>query len=72
MLELKCDRDQVDGLKRLSLLTQLMRQLVAEHSHRGGQTRSPGQGEGRAHGQAVRKVVDAVADGDHEGQQALL
>lgn len=72
MLELKCDRDQVDGLKRLSLLTQLMRQLVAEHSHRGGQTRSPGQGEGRAHGQAVCEVVDAVADGDHEGQQVLL
>lgn len=49
-----------------------MRQLVAEHGQRRGQTGSPGQGEGGAHGQAVGKVVDAVADGDHIGQQALL
>lgn len=53
-------------------LTQLMRQLVAEHSHRRGQTGPPRQGESRAHGQAVRKVVDAVADGYHVGQQALF
>lgn len=49
-----------------------MRQLVAEHSHRRGQTGLPRQGESRANGQAVRKVVDAVADGYHVGQQALF
>ncbi len=49
-----------------------MRQLMAEHSQRRGQTGPPRDGERRADRQTVRKVMDAVSNGDHIGKQTLL
>ncbi len=49
-----------------------MRQLVTEHSQRRGQTGPPRDGERRADRQTVRKVMDAVSNGDHIGKQTLL
>lgn len=53
------------------VFTQFVRQLVAEHGDRRGQARLPGQSEGRAQRQTVRKVVDRIADSYHVGQNAL-
>lgn len=58
--------------RRNAHLTQLMWQLVAEYGQRRSQSWAPGQRKGGAHGQAVCKVMNAVADRDHVREQALL
>lgn len=44
---------------------------MAEHGYRRSQARPPRQGEGRAHRQTVRKVVDPIADRHHVRQNSL-
>lgn len=47
-----------------------MRELLTQDGHRGADALEHGGGEGGADGQAVDKVVQAVAQRDHPGQRA--
>lgn len=67
-VEYRRDRSRSSVEERL---TQFVRELVAEDGHRCSQAGPPGQREGRAHRQPVRKVVDPVADSYHERQNSL-
>ena len=46
-------------------LTYLVRQLVTQDGHRGGNPTTEGVDEGRANGQAINEVVQHVSQEDH-------
>lgn len=53
-----------------SWLTQLVGELLTQDGHRGADALENGGGEGGTNGQAVDKVVQAIAQCDHPGQRA--
>jgi len=57
--------DRHAGLEEHGEVADLVRQFVAEDRDRGWEAGHETLGEGRTHGKAVRKVVDAVAYDDH-------
>ena len=59
------------GIEQYGKVSELVRQLLAEHGHADGDAGDDGLGEGGADGEAVDEVVHAVAEDDHPGERAF-